>query len=150
MNRYIRSFVSAPITLLLALTLLLASSFAESAGVRHFPKNAERGELRVVSGMVVQLNGNQEQMAPGVLIKSTANTGVVPMSLVGRTHVVNFTRNGQGQVNKVWLLTLAEARLPAPKQSESKGFFSALFAPAEKPKDDGNTPYDELPGYGEE
>lgn len=150
MNRYTRytfSFSTPVITLLVALTLLLVSSFAES-GVRNFPKNAERGELRVVQGMVVTLNGQREQMAPGVLIKSTANTSVVPMALVGRTHVINFTRNGQGQVNKVWLLTLAEAKLPAPKKSKSKGLFSALFAPAESPKDDGNTPYDQLPAYG--
>lgn len=148
MKRYIFSFSTPAISLLISLTLLLLSSFAES-GVRHFPKVAERGELRVIQGMVVNLNGRREQMAPGVLIKSTANTSVVPMALVGRTHVVNFTRNGQGQVNKVWLLTLTEAKLPAPKKSKSKGLISALFTPAEPPQDDGKTPYDQLPRYGE-
>lgn len=148
MKRNFIPFSTSAVSLLMALALLLLSSFSE-AGVRNFPKNAERGELRVVQGMVVTLNGQREQMAPGVLIKSTANTSVVPMALVGRTHVINYTRNGQGQVNQVWLLTLSEAKLPAPKKSKSKGLFSALFTPAEPPKDDGNTPYDQLPRYGE-
>lgn len=148
MNRYTTTFSMPTLAWVLALAALLFATMAD-AGVRKFPKNAERGELRVVQGLVVQLNGNQEQLAPGVLIKSMSNTNVVPMALVGRTHVVNFTRDGAGKVNKVWLLNFAEAKIPAPKQRKSKGLLSALFAPAEKPKDNGNTPYDQLPRYGE-
>lgn len=149
MNRYSPTFSMPALAWVLAFAALLFSALAD-AGVRTFPKTAERGNLRVVQGFMVELNGTQEQMAPGVLIKSTNNTSVVPASLAGRTHVINFTRNGQGQVNKVWLLNLMEAQQPAPNEADKPSFFGSLFKGSEPAKDDGNTPYDQLPKYGEQ
>jgi hypothetical protein len=38
----------------------------------------------------------------------------MPSTLHGENLVVNFTQNAQGEIDRVWILTAAEAAKPAP------------------------------------
>ena len=42
----------------------------------------------------------------------------MPVTLRGREFTVNYTENPQGDIDRVWILTPAEASAPLPKQSQ--------------------------------
>ena len=120
MNRCNASVFRAPLRrklLQLALTApLLGLVFTASAqvNVRPFPPNVERGLLLVEAPPVIQLNGKVERLSPGARIRGLNNMLLMSGSIIGKTLLVNFSRNPTGEVHEVWVLTDAEAALPLP------------------------------------
>ena len=62
--------------------------------------------------------------------------------------VVNYTREPNGMVHQVWLLSPQEAALKRNSATRERNF---IFAAEEdtRPKDDGKTPFHLLPKYGQ-
>lgn len=82
---------------------------------RNFPANALRGEFVVVQPPEVRLNGKPARLAPGSRIRSQNNMLEMSGALVGQRWIVHYTRDTNGDLFDVWLLTDAEAaRKPWP------------------------------------
>ena len=99
------------VTLVAALAVLPAAAQMQ----RNFPANALRGELAVVIPPEAQLNGSPARLAPGARIRDQNNMLQVTGVLAGRRQVVNYTKDLNGQLFEIWLLTPTEqARQPWP------------------------------------
>jgi len=122
-----------------------------AVGGRVFPMNALRGEIAFGAPPAIQLDGQPARISPGVRIQTAQRMLAPPASLVGQSYVVNYTREAtSGLVNQVWILTPNEAA--TRRASAERPFFN--FWPFASngntgPRDDGNTPYHQLPGYGQ-
>jgi hypothetical protein len=102
----------------LAFLALLGVAAAAAAQVRTIPKEAQRGELRHLEAMVVELNGKPLQLSPGAQIRDADNRLVLPVSLAQK-YDVRYLLDGAGLVHRVWILTPIE-RLQAPPQPQQQ------------------------------
>ncbi|MBS0341464.1 MAG: hypothetical protein JSS56_13125 [Proteobacteria bacterium] len=122
-----------------------------AVGGRVFPVNALRGQIAFGAPPAIQLDGNPARISPGVRVQNAQRMLVPTASLVGQSYVVNYTREAtSGMVNQVWILTADEAS--TKRASAARPFFNFWpFASNSNtgPRDDGNTPYNQLPGYGQ-
>jgi hypothetical protein len=105
---------------LMLLTCLLAGLFCAgqaSALERLFPPITKRGVMSTEAYPVFHIDGKERRLSPGAWIRNENNTIDMPASLRGRKFVVNYTENGEGDIDRVWILTGAEAgrKLPDPK-----------------------------------
>jgi hypothetical protein len=66
-----------------------------------------------VEAMLVEINGERVQLAAGAQIRDRANMIVLPAALPPGS-LVKYTRNAQGQVARVWILTPQEIAQPDP------------------------------------
>ena len=115
-------------------------------GVRQFPAVAKRGWLVVKTPPAVDINGAPERLSPGHRIRAANNVVVMSAQLSGRKYEVNYTRNAQGQIHEVWILSQLEALQEREGSGVQKNF--SFGSDQAKPKsDDGKTPYDQLPKY---
>jgi hypothetical protein len=88
---------------------------------RLFPPQTKRGEMSNVDFPAVKINGTERKLSAGAWIKNENNTIDMPVTLRGRQFTVNYTEDGEGNVNRVWILSPAEAAKPLPKpQSPSQ------------------------------
>ena len=134
-------------TATLALGLaLLGATHAQAQSPRSFPSKALRGNFTVVQPPGILINGETAQLSPGARIRDESNRIVLSGSLVGNTYLVNYTREMNGLVQEVWILTAAEAE---EKRSGMEPKVNFGFASnADKPAvDDGKTPFNQLPRY---
>ncbi len=100
---------------LLATALLASTLPALAQTPRNFPATALRGELVVTAPPEVLLNRQPARLAPGSRLRGMDNMLVLPGAAVNQRLVVHYTRDLQGQVLDVWVLTPAEAaRKPWP------------------------------------
>ncbi len=142
---------------LVALCAVLAPAAAQepiqtqheaALGGRNFPQNTLRGRFMVVNSPEIQLDGQPERLAPGIRIRSAQNMLVMPANLTGQNLLVNYRRDAAGQVNEVWILTPDEAQ--AKRASADKPLLNFWpFVADTGPRDDGKTPFDQLPRYGQ-
>ena len=88
--------------------LLLAAPLA-GAQVRSIPKDARAGEIRHLRGMVVEIDGAPQRLAPGAQIRDASNRIILPTTIRPGTRV-KYLVDATGQVRKVWILTPKEAR----------------------------------------
>ncbi|MCE3262059.1 MAG: hypothetical protein K0R43_1138 [Pseudoduganella sp.] len=101
--------------LALAATLTLPSLPAlADAPVRPFPPNAKRGKMTPGYAPDITMDGKPRQLSPAARIVSDENMTVTPGSLREKDITVNYTEDMNGYIDRVWILTRAEARLPAP------------------------------------
>lgn len=117
-------------------------------GGRNFPVGTLRGKLVVVNAPEIQLDGQANRLGPGVRIRSAQNMLVMSSALIGQHLLVNYTRDAAGLVREVWILTPDEAR------AERAGVERPLlnfwpFVASAGPRDDGKTPFDQLPKFGD-
>ncbi len=109
--------------LALATACLVAPAVAQQ---RSFPQQALRGALIIQSPPEAVLNGQPARLAPGVRIRGQNNMLEMSASLVGAKLLVHYTRDPQGLIQEVWILTPAEAaRQPWPTtaaQAQEWGF----------------------------
>lgn len=120
-----------------------------AVGGRNFPLNALRGEIAFGAPPMIQLDGQAARLSPGVRIQNAQRMLAPPASLVGQSYVVNYTKEAtSGMVNQVWILTAAEAG--TKRAGAERPFLNFWpFVANTGPRDDGNTPYHQLPGYGQ-
>ncbi|MEB0134884.1 hypothetical protein QN362_06030 [Actimicrobium sp. CCC2.4] len=105
--------------ILLALTLTTLSALAFD---RPFPAGANRASLVITDYPQVQVDGKAARLSQGARIWSTDNLTVIPNTLGHSAHIVNYTTDLDGAINRVWLLSAAEAavRLPAKPTTSSQ------------------------------
>jgi hypothetical protein len=99
---------------LLLFLMLMAVVAVAGAQVRTIPKEAQRGEIRHLQEMYVELNGKPMQLSPGAQIRDPDNRLVLPTSLVQKADV-RFLLDGTGLVHRVWIMTPLE-RAQAPQK----------------------------------
>jgi hypothetical protein len=159
MNRCIRH-PSAP--LLIALCLATASaaglvatdaraqiSNEAAVGGRNFPTGTLRGKLQILTSPDILLDGQPDRLSPGARIRSQQNMLVMVGAITpGDKFVVNYTRDPAGLVSQIWILTPGE--IAVERESAERPFLNFWPFVADKgPRDDGRTPYDQLPKYGQ-
>ncbi|MDO9217085.1 MAG: hypothetical protein Q7U14_07415 [Lacisediminimonas sp.] len=113
---------------------------------RTFPVKALRGKLVVQMPPDVQLDGNADRLSPGARIRDPRNMLVMSGALVGQPLVVNYLRDGTGLIHEVWILTADEAAEKRPGATPERNFSFASDADTPK-RDDGKTPFNQLPVY---
>ena len=101
----------------LAFFALMAFTSLTAAQTRTIPQAAQRGEIRHVQDMYVELNGKALQLAPGAQIRDADNRLVLPTSLVEKADV-RFLLDGAGLVHRVWIMTPLE-RAQAPRKPQA-------------------------------
>jgi len=117
-------------------------------GGRNFPVGTLRGQFMVVNYPQIQLDGRAEQLSPGARIMSANRMLVMPASITGQNLLVNYTRDAAGLVREVWILTPEEAA--TKRATADRPLFNFWpFVAESGPRDDGNTPFDQLPRYGQ-
>lgn len=88
------------------LALLATSAFALE---RPFPANAKRGVFTMGPFPEIVLNGKVRYMSAAGRVFNQQNLIQIPASITGSNHVVNYTEDFQGNVDRVWLLDAREA-----------------------------------------
>lgn len=117
-------------------------------GGRNFPNGTLRGKFMVVNAPEILLDGQAERLSPGARILSANRMLVMPASITGQNLLVNYTRDAAGLVREVWILTPDEAK--AKRASAEKPLLNFWpFVADSGPRDDGKTPFDQLPKYGQ-
>ena len=110
---------SAIVSLLLAalfstVGLMATSASAQTSdakpGTREFPKAALRGEMVVQNHPLVTINGKADRLTPGARIFDSQNRLVLSGQLVGQNLLINYLRDGGGQIHQVWVLNSEEAK----------------------------------------
>jgi hypothetical protein len=103
------------------LICFLLSTFAVAtlAFERPFPPVAKRGMMSPAIYPAVVIDGTTRSLAAGARIWNTDNLIEMPAALRGSDFVVNYTENGQGEIDRIWLLSADEARQPAPTSQPS-------------------------------
>ncbi|WP_232834454.1 hypothetical protein [Rhodoferax ferrireducens] len=134
---------------LTVLVMLWASSLSPASAqsmLRQFPPAAKRGTLLVTAPPEILINGASARLSPGARIKGVNNGLVMSGALVGQSVLVNYVRDGQGQISEVWILSPEEARAERSGMEVVTNFI--FGSDADKVKtDDGKTPFDQLPKY---
>ncbi len=99
----------------MALFGLGLSAAVAAQPARPFPATALRGALLVTQPPEVLLNGEPQRLSPGARIRGANNMLQMSGALVGQTLLVHYTRESNGLVHDVWILTPDEAgRRPWP------------------------------------
>ena len=88
--------------------------------VRTFPANALRGTLVVVAPPEVTLDGTVDRLSPGSRIRGLNGMFALSGSLVGQFLPVMYTREPNGMLHDVWIMTALEAELLPAKPSYSR------------------------------
>ena len=100
----------------LPLALLIALfAGAAQAQIRAIPAEAKRGEMRHVQEMIVEIDGERVRLAPGAQIRNPENLIMVPMAVPAGV-LVKYLLDGQGLVQRVWILSPQEAAQPDPRR----------------------------------
>jgi len=117
-------------------------------GGRNFPVGTLRGKFMVVAAPEIRLDGQPDRLSPGARIRSAENMVVTTGAITGQNLLVNYTRDPAGLVREVWVLTPTEASVE--RASVPRPFLNFCpFVAASGPRDDGRTPFDQLPKFGE-
>lgn len=132
---------------LVTLAALCLGCFAPPAlaQMRQFPANAEVGRLEVTTPPVVLLNNQPARLSPGSRIRSANNLVVLPASLVGQQHWVRLVKDPQGLLHEVWILSEAETQAQRSQLPVFGNWTSGNQT--QTPKDDGKTPFNQLPKF---
>ncbi len=145
MNRWTSTLFAA----LAALLVSVASAQTEESksNIRQFPKEAKRGDLVVLTAPEIAMDGKPDRLSPAVRIRDINNFLVLSGTLANQKLVVNYLRDNMGLVHNVWVLNAEEIKQKMPGQPE--GILSNIRSMFETPtvKDDGNTPFNQLPKY---
>ena len=128
MNRCVPQALTAWTCPLLSALALAALPAAAQTG-RPFPANALRGELQITQPPEALLNGDPVRLAPGARIRGANNMMQMSAALAGQDLLVHYTRDPQGLLFNIWILTPEEAaNKPWPHKPEQAERW--LFNPA--------------------
>lgn len=145
MNRWILTLILSLAALLMTTANAQTEDFKPST--RQFPKDAKRGELVMLTAPDITLDNKPDRLSPAVRIRDTQNNLVLSGTLANQKLVVNYVRDNIGLVHNVWVLNNDEIKQKMPGQPEST--LSNIRSMFETPvvKDDGKTPFNQLPKY---
>lgn len=91
---------------------LTPSAPAPTTGlVRFFPAEAQRGVMSASVDNQVHIDGRPYPLSPGVVFRNEHNM-VIPPMLVPTPVLVRYQTDAYGAVQRVWILSAAEAALP--------------------------------------
>ena len=96
--------------------ILLSYGHYAWAQSRPIPADAQRGWLRHVQEMVIDIDDQQFQLAPGATIRNQQNMIIVPVSLPREGALAEYQLDASGQVSRAWLLTPEEAARANPRR----------------------------------
>lgn len=101
------------IALLLSATLALPALAMD----RPFPANILRGKFTPGYFPDITLDGKPRQLSPAARIFNQDNRIEMPAAVRGTDIVVNYTVDGMGYIDRIWILTADEAaqKVPAAK-----------------------------------
>jgi hypothetical protein len=108
--------MARPIASIASIALLLSGLLSLSALAfdRPFPANALRGKMTPGYFPDVTIDGKVRQLSPAARIFNRDNMIEMPASLRGSDIVVNYTVDGNGNIDRVWILTRDEAAQKLP------------------------------------
>lgn len=150
LNYVVLAALSAVLMPAAAQTAPIPNTQNEAAnGGRNFPTGTLRGQFMVVNYPEIQLDGRAERLSPGARIMSATRMLVMPASITGQNLLVNYTRDAAGLVREVWILTPEEAATKRASAEKPLLNFWPFVASDNSPRDDGKTPFDQLPRYGQ-
>ncbi|MDO8248444.1 MAG: hypothetical protein Q7T78_01815, partial [Rhodoferax sp.] len=139
MNRCLPLPLVRWLTLLVMLWMSTTSPASAQSMLRQFPPAAKRGTLLVTAPPEILINGASARLSPGARIKGVNNGLLMSGALVGKSVLVNYVRDGQGQISEVWILGPEEARAERSGMEVVTNFI--FGSDADKVKtDDGKTP----------
>jgi len=98
----------------LILALVTFSAFALE---RPFPSNAKRGVANFANYPKLIINDQERRAGPGLRIWNTANRIPFRRSLHGEKVVINYTEDNMKMIDRIWILTSAEAAKPPPSKT---------------------------------
>lgn len=82
---------------------------------RPFPPEAKRGTMSPALHPAIVIDGKMRKLSAGARIWNPDNLVEMPSSLRGSDLPVNYTENGQGDIDRVWILNRDEASQPLSK-----------------------------------
>ena len=94
----------------LVAALLLAAS--AQAQLRTIPDEAQRGTIRHLREMLVEIDGREVLLSPSSTIRDQLNLIIVPSALPAGGAEADYLVGADGQVQRVWLITPEEAARP--------------------------------------
>ena len=105
--------------------VLMAAITLPALAERAFPPNARRGAMTLGYFPAITLNGVARQLAAGARIFNRHNTIDMPASISGANIVVNYTEDGMGYIDRVWILTREEAAQDLPTMDAAQAAATA-------------------------
>jgi len=88
---------------------------------RPFPPAALRGKMTPGYAPDVTIDGKPRQLSPSSRIFNQDNLIEMPAALRGKDLVVNYTVDGMGYIDRIWILTGDEAAIKRPTAAELAG-----------------------------
>jgi len=114
----------------IALFLAALAALPALAFERPFPPAALRGKMTPGYAPDVTIDGKPRQLSPSSRIFNQDNLIEMPAALRGKDLVVNYTVDGMGYIDRIWILTGDEAAVKRPTAAELAG---TAPAPAVRP-----------------
>ena len=99
---------------LLVLLLALATALPAAAIDRSFPAHVLRGKMTPGYFPEIIIDGKPRQLSPAARIFNSDNLIELPAAVRGKDIVVNYTFDGMGYIDRVWILTAEEAAQKPP------------------------------------
>ena len=151
MNRCFTFCAARRLALAMAALSLGAAAWAQTAplAARFIPANTDQGVMEITTPPNLLLNGQNDRLSPGARIRGTNNMLVMSGMLVGQQLPVRYQREANGLIHEVWILTPEEAALNYRRPANLVGPVNPNLAPPTPgtPRDDGKTPFNQLPKY---
>jgi len=94
--------------------LLWAASVLAQARPSPIPQDSRRGYIRHVEEMAVTVDDKAMQLAAGAVIRDQQNLIIVPVTIPRGGAWAAYKLDRDGQIFRVWLLTLDEIARPGP------------------------------------
>ena len=99
--------------------LSVLAALPASAFERPFPPQALRGKMTPGYYPDLTIDGKARKLAPSSRIFNQDNMIEMPAALRGSNIVVNYTVDGVGEIDRIWILTKDEAALKLPTAAEA-------------------------------
>ncbi|NVM75091.1 hypothetical protein FHW83_000871 [Duganella sp. SG902] len=104
---------------LLALLLAAVTALPALAIDRPFPAHTLRGKFTPGYFPDITLDGKPRQLAPAARIFNEDNRIEMPAAVRGKDLVVNYTVDGMGYIDRIWILSAEEAAQKLPTAAEA-------------------------------
>lgn len=95
--------------------MLVMTTLSAHAFDRPFPDTAKRGVMTPDNYPRVLIDDKTRQLSAGSRIWNQDNLIEMPAALRGEDLPVLYTENGQGDIDRIWILTEDEAKRTATK-----------------------------------